>query len=44
MSITTPLIGGVFMKKTYVNCNEMEERYNEFLVKVPALLKILLNF
>ena len=44
MSITTPLIGGVFMEKTYVNCNEMEERYNELLSKGTSFTKIFIEF
>ena len=44
MSITTPLIGGVFMKKTYVNCNEMEERYNELLSKGTSFTKNFIEF
>ena len=44
MSITTPLIGGVFMEKTYVNCNEMEERYNELLSKGTSFTKVFIEF
>lgn len=32
------------MEKTYVNCNEMEERYNELLSKGTSFTKVFIEF